>query len=742
MPPKRRLQALVTSLVVLGGAILEPVTLGAQSATDGRSGPDLASAALAAAITLDGRLDEPAWAAADSISTLTQVEPEEGRAPSAPTVIKVLVGAHDIVIGIVAYQPDGVDLVSYSKAPDSELRSEDHVQLVIDPFLDGRSGYVFAVNPSGARYDALVSNQGDHPNSSWDAVWEAKTARGPWGWSAEIRIPVRSLAFREGLTRWGFNVERRIQRLQETDRWAAASRDYEVTQTSRAGFLSGLPAFGLGIGLSVRPTFTGGGGTPAPDTSFTTTLHPSLDIDQRLGTNLLASLTLNTDFAETEVDTRRTNFTRFPLFFPEKRTFFLEGSDIFQFGAGGDDEVIPFFSRRIGLVEGQTVPLDVGGKVNGRVGGTSLGALVTRTGSVDTLSTAATMGVVRVRQNVLEESTIGAIATFGDPLGRASSWTVGPDIRFQTSRLGGDKNFAVSLWGLATHREDLPGDRTAGGVSVAYPNDLWEASTSYQRIGEDFDPSLGFVARPGVHQLSVEVNWQPRPGKVGPLPIRQCFWENRFSYVAGLTGGWQSYRYFMAPINCRLESGDRFEFNIVPYGERLQQPFEVASGVTVPAGTHRFLRYRLEAGLAEKRRFSAQLTWWFGGFYDGSLHQIQVRSTWNPVQLLTVEVNGEHDIGSLPSGDFTADLWGVRLRANISPDLQVSSFTQYDSEGRSLGANTRLRWTFSPLGALFVVYNHNLSDPSAIIPGEPWSVRRLRFASNQLLVKAQYAFRY
>jgi len=701
----------------------------------------LAAAPLTVAITLDGRLDEAAWATADSISTLTEVEPREGESPAARTVVRVLASADELVIGVVAYQPDGVSPVSYSKAPDSDLGNEDHIKVVLDTFLDGRSGYVFAVNPSGARYDALVMTQDEGEDESWDGVWEARTMQGPSGWSVEIRIPVRSLAFREGTHLWGFNVERRIQGLQETDRWSGATRDYRVSQTSQAGYLADLPDLDFGIGLSVRPALTGGVGRPVPDTGLATTLHPSVDVTQRLGANLLASFTANTDFAETEVDTRRTNFTRFPLFFPEKRPFFLEGSDIFAFGSGDDEDVIPFFSRRIGLVEGTSVPLNVGTKLTGRIGGTNVGALVAHTGDGDTLATAATMGVVRVRQNVLGESSVGFIGTFGDPLGRGGSWMIGPDATFRTSHLRGAKNFSVSAWGLVAHRDSLVGDRTAFGAHVSYPNDLVEASASYVRIGDAFDPSLGFVPRPGVHMASLQVNWQPRPGRVGPLAIRQCFWENELTYVAGLTGGWQSYRYFLAPVNCRLESGDRFELNVVPQGERLAEPFDVANGVTVPAGVHRFTRFRLEGGLAAKRALSAQLTWWFGGFYDGTLHQIELSSTWNPKPLLTVEVNGEHDIGHLPGGRFTADVWGVRLNANVSPDFQVSSFTQYDSEGRALGTNTRLRWTFSPLGVLFVVYNHNLSDPDGLAV-DRWSPRRLRFASDQLLVKAEYAVRY
>jgi hypothetical protein len=483
---------------------------------------------------------------------------------------------------------------------------------------------------------------------------------------------------------------------------------------------------------------TAGGAHDSATLPFRNRSHASLDVTQRIGANSLASLTANTDFAETEVDTRRVNLTRFPLFFPEKRTFFLEGADIFDFGLGIEEDAIPFFSRRIGLIEGQQVPINAGGKINGRVGGLNFGALAVNTRDVDTLASASTMGVIRLRQNVLSESSVGMIATIGDPLNRAGSWLAGPDFTYQTSQFRGDKNFLVGVWGMAAGRADLHGDRTAAGFKVDYPNDLWDVALKYKRIGEAFDPSLGFVPRPGAHIADLNVNWQPRPTHpVGPLHIRQCFWENELSYVSGLTGGWQSYRYFMAPINCRLESGDRFEFNIVPTGERFSEPFEIADGVTIPGGAYHFQRFRLEAGLAPKRRINAQATWWFGSFYDGYLNQYELTGAWKPWSLFILELTGERDVGLMPAGRFVQDVVGARLRLNISPDLQLTSFVQYADASHTFGTNTRLRWTFNPLGDLFVVYNHNLRtrDPLTL-------ERTLGFASNQLLVKMQYAFRY
>jgi hypothetical protein len=296
--------------------------------------PALAAGRLDGRIELDGRLEEPDWARAPAIANLTTIEPREGEAPVGGTVVRVLAGPSEIVIGILCRDPVPNGIVSYSKARDAELRSEDHVKLIFDTFRDERSGYVFAVNAGGARYDALIARQGEGEAPEWDAAWEAATSRGADGWSVEIRIPIQSLSFERGSREWGFNVERRLQRVLETSRWASPRRDAKISQASRAGLLTNLPEFSYGVGLTVRPGVSGGVEREAAGSPTEGTFEPSLDASQRLGSHALASLTVNTDFAETEVDTRRTNLTRFSLFFPEKRTFFLEGSDIFSFGIG------------------------------------------------------------------------------------------------------------------------------------------------------------------------------------------------------------------------------------------------------------------------------------------------------------------------------------------------------------------------------------------------------------------------
>ncbi|MGH9237780.1 MAG: DUF5916 domain-containing protein [Vicinamibacterales bacterium] len=714
--------------VVLRFRLAAAALLMATNAVAQTPAPQLRAGTASADLRIDGALDDAGWQTAEAIDSFTQADPEEGAPATVRTLVRVVANARGLVIGIVCEDPLPDQIVSFSVRRDAPLDAEDHVRVVLGPFMDGRSGYVFAVNPSGARYDGLIEPGGENDNPDWDGIWEAAVRRVPSGWQAEILIPAQTLSFAPELRQWHFNVQRRLQRRLETSRWAFAARQYQVTQTSRAGVLTGLPAFDLGLGLSVRPAITSGGGIPAPETSVDGEFHPSLDVSKRLGTNLLASLTVNTDFAETEVDTRRTNLTRFPLFFPEKRTFFLEGSDIFAFGLGLGEDVIPFFSRRIGLVEGSQVPITAGGKVNGRIANTNVGGLVARTGDDDEARVPdAVMAAGRVKQNILAESWLGAIATVGDPLGRQDSWLGGVDFTYATSHFRGDKNFLAGAWALATDREGLGRDATAFGFKVDYPNDRWDMQMTYKRIGRDFDPSLGFVPRRGVHLLVGQANNRTR---IRSGPLQELFHQFQPSAALDVSGQWESYRFFIAPINWRFRSGDRVEFNVNPTGERLVDTFSI-SDVPIAPGSYHWRRYRLEGGTAEKRRFFTQVTWWFGGFYDGALDQLQWTGAWNPTSLLTVEFSGERNIGDLSAGRFTQTLVGTRLRMNFSPDLSVASYTQYDTESDSVGVNTRLRWTFRPVGDLFVVYNHNVRS----------LLDRWQLDSNQLLIKLQYAWR-
>ena len=380
---------------------------------------------------------------------------------------------------------------------------------------------------------------------------------------------------------------------------------------------------------------------------------------------------------------------------------------------------------------GTEVPIAAGGKINGRIGKTSFGGLTMRSREVDLndgVLPASTTGVIRVKQNVLKESSVGFIGTFGDPQGGVNSWTSGLDFTYQTTRFKGDKNFLVGVSGMYANRPDLEGDQSAFTFKADYPNDIWDIALTYLRIGDAFDPALGFVPRKGINSMRAGLTYAPRPSWKW---LRQMRNQLFMTYITDLQGDWESYRVFTAPINWRLESGDRVEINYMPRGERLVEPFEISDGVAIPEGEYHFNRYRLEAELAAKRKFNGQLTWWFGTFYEGRLNEFEASINWNPTKILTFEFIGNHNIGRLPFGDFEQTLLGVRVRFNASPDLQLNSFIQYDTDTKSLGINARVHWIYHPQGDLFLVFNHNTFN----------GLDRWELLNEQVLLKARYNFR-
>jgi hypothetical protein len=296
---------------------------------------------------------------------------------------------------------------------------------------------------------------------------------------------------------------------------------------------------------------------------------------------------------------------------------------------------------------------------------------------------------------------------------------------------------------MVTDREGLTGDKTAFGAKIDYPNDIWDIALTYLRIGDGFDPSLGFVPRKGIHKLTGGANYRYYPSSLSWM--RMMYYEFMPTLIWGLDGKWESYRIFLAPVNWRLESGDRLEVNANPEGERLEEPFEISDGVVIDPGSYQFIRYRLEWAMAAKRVVSGQLTWWFGDFYHGKLDEIQARVQIRPSELVVFDLNATRNIGRLEGGDFDQQVYGLRAVANFSPDLQFTSFVQYDDDSRKIGTNTRLRWTFHPLGEMFLVYNYNVED-RFLDPDSPGSIlnRRRRWVmdGSQLMLKVQYALRY
>jgi hypothetical protein len=664
------------------------------------AGPPPAAAAMPTVdpIRLDGALDEPAWSAAAPIGPLLQREPQEGAPPSETTEVRVLFDARNLYLGITCRDRTPSAIVSTQLERDADLDVDDHILIAIDPFFDHRNGYFFVVNPAGARTDGQISNNSEHLSFEWDGIWDARTRVTGEGWVAEIEIPFKTLRFKPGQPVWGLNVERQIKRLQERDRWASPLRDIWIGNLAAAGELGGLDGLEQGRGLEWRPFLSGG------EEDGHGRFKPGFDLLKSIAPNLTASVTVNTDFAETEVDARQINLTRFELFFPEKRSFFLEGAGVYDVaGLGGSNtDVVPFFSRTVGLLNGQEVPILLGLKVSGRQSGWNVGLL-----DVQTRRTTLEEGplapqnllALRVSRNLFEQSWIGVIATRGNPTGQGRNDLIGFDSRLATSHFRKNKNLSLDLWALRTGDVGARADH-AYGFKLDYPNDLWDVALHWKRIGEAFHPAMGFVPRTGIRKTNLGIAFQPRPERFG---IRQFFFELRPELITNLRGRVENWSVFTAPVNLRTESGEHLEWNYVPTFEHLEAPFEIHDGIFIPPGSHRWTRFRAEVNTADKRTWVLDLAYRWGSFYGGRLRQYEPALTLKPNTHLSLELEMERNEAKLPQGDFTTQLFSGRVAYNFSPDLAWSNLVQYDSESRILGFQSRFRWTLRPGNDVFLV---------------------------------------
>jgi hypothetical protein len=708
--------------------------------------PSVQAVSTGTSITLDGHLDESVWRDA-TVLKLTQQSPKPGEPTPYQTEVRVIVTHDHIYFGFVCKDPDPRRIAVHTMQRDQnteDAKGDDSVSVVLDPYGDHRTGYFFRINAAGARTDGLVSDP-ESASLDWDGIWNARTARTQDGWSAEMVIPSRTLSFARSVDTWGLNIERFVPRNRLTLRWSSATLDSFLYDLSRAGKLTGMGKLEQGKGLEFSPYVTGRTRQffPGQDRSWQGSIGG--DLTWKITPQLVTVFTANTDFAETEVDTRQVNLTRFPLFFPEKRAFFLEGANQYNFGLGlgGDSpQFIPFFSRRIGLLGGEQIPINAGVKVNGRIGKWNLALLDVQTRettvSPETVVPGTNLFAGRVSYDFNENLRIGTIVTNGNPEGLRQNTLAGIDAVWRTSKFRGNKNFLVGAWTATTQGDVGPGSKIGWGFKVDYPNDLWDCSTSVNQYGEALEPLLGFLPRPGVRRTAIGCNYQPRPSKDGLFRwIRQEFFENQYLRYTDPQGIVESWDYFMAPINVRFESGDRFEFNWNPQGETLLVPFEIAPGVVIPPGSYDFTRWRLEAQTSPHRPLQFGATTWFGTFFDGHLTQWQDYLKWtSPKGKVQLDLEVENDFGHLPQGNFVQRLWSVQGAYAWNPNLVLSSFIQYDTESQNIGTNTRLRWTIKPGNDLFIVWNRGWQR-LVLSPGETSIVPQ----SDAVAVKIRWTFR-
>ena len=701
-------------------------------------------AVIAGSMNVDGVLDEEAWRSAPRIGALVQRQPVPGAVPSEATEVTLLRDQDNLYIGVIAYDAEPESVLGAQLARDGDLNSDDRIEILLDTFRDQRNAFYFATNPAGALVDGLTYANGEL-NTDWDTTWDVRTRRTESGWTAEFMIPFKSLSFPAEGRVWGFNFSRSIYRRLEELRWSGARLETQFLQVSEAGEIGTFEGLSQGIGVEVRPFVSGNALRVDAARETDLSAEPGLDVSYRITPSLRLIGTMNTDFGETEVDLRQINLTRFSLFFPEKRAFFLEDAGVFSFastgpgtpggipGAGAD--VYPFFSRRVGLLQGQEVPIAAGGKLAGRVGPAELGILGVRMGEVDDLAEATNLLVGRVKWDLLEQSYAGLIFTNGDPTSGGASQTYGADVRLATSSfLGGSRNLDVNAYAARSVREGFEDRDWSYGISARYPNDRFDAQFALREVQANFDPSLGFVQRRGVRMLRLGASFNPRPADF--LGIQQMFHDIFYTRFTNLESGEvESWEFYITPLDWHLSSGDNLHslLDINPAYERLFEPFEISPGVVLPAGRYHFTRLRTFANTANRRRLSGGVGFGWGSYWSGHAEDLMASLTFRIPPTLSVGLNTNLTFAHLPEGDFTARILTLNSSLSASPALSFFNLVQYDNRSRNLGWQSRLRWTLRPGSDLFVSFQRGW-----IHTEEPGS-RVFRPRDSKGSVKLQYS---
>ena len=701
--------------------------------------------AVTAEITIDGSLDEAQWRQAPKIGNLVQRIPEAGAMPTERTEVTLLYDKDNLYIGVMCYDSEPQRVLASEMARDASLRADDRLEVVLDTFRDQSNAYYFSTNPAGALVDGLVFANGE-TNNDWDAIWIVRTEQTDEGWSAEFAIPFKTLSFPAGETVWGFNISRTIQRKLEENRWAGARFQTQFFQISEAGEITNLEGLTQGVGLDIRPFMAGRWLHRTVNGDDVVEGKPGLDLFYNITPSLKLSVTANTDFGETEVDARQINLTRFSIFFPEKRSFFLQDAGVFNFATTGIDppggipntgaEIFPFFSRKIGLLGGQEVPINYGAKLTGKVGRTEMGMLDVRTREASNVD-AKDLFVGRIKQNFLEQSYVGAIVTGGNPASRLSSNTIGVDMRLATSDfLGSDRNMALSAFGLTSNNEGVSRNNSSYGFGAQYPNDKFAAQIQWREIQENFDPAIGFVQRSNVRMLRAAGSFNPRlKQSTGIQQMQHDVFYTRFTRLDN--GLVETSNLYVTMVDWHLNSGDSlhslFDANVTY--ERLFEPFEISPGVVLPVGEYRFTPWRIMFMSAQKRRIHGRVGFNFGNFWSGTAKVIETALTYKAPPWFSISLNTNQTFASLPQGDFIARIYSAQVNYAVSSFFSLSNLIQFDNRSENLGLQSRVRWTIEPGNDVFFIF------------GQGWvqDLERgydFRRQDSRLAMKFQYTFRF
>jgi hypothetical protein len=654
---------------------------------------------------IDGNVMEELWDKAYVVSDFYQREPNLGAPVSQKTEFLVCYDEQNIYFAVKCWD-DPQKITAKEMARDVSLGNDDRIQIILDTYLDKRNGYWFQIGPRGSIGDALISENGAVFNKEWDGLWTGKASIKDYGWEAEVAIPFKSMGFNKSNTQWGIKYIRHIVSNIESSYWPEANLNTHKFQVSDAAVLDQITDISQGIGLDISPYLVTGLDTKKGEQNDPK-LTGGIDLFYQITPSLRSSLTINTDFAETEVDDRQINLTRFSLHFPEKRDFFLNGANYFQFGIEGDDNspvsqrLIPFFSRRMGLNEnGQPIPINYGAKLTGQHKNWNIGMLHMND---ERQAGNQNFSVLRISHNLGKQSAIGIIGTHGNALADSTNMLAGADLKLSTSNFQGNKNITLALFGLKSNTRNMEGDNGAWGAQFSYPNDLIKARLGHHQIGKNFIAGMGFVPRTNIKETYGEFEFGPRPGKWG---IMQVLFGGSFNSISNLESKKvETSEIQIQPLGIRFFSGEEIGYSLINQQEFLYSDFNIFNDIIIQQSGYQWWRHKIELKTKGARNIWGEASYGFGEFYDGTREDIILKANWKVAVPFFLGGSFIQNHVELPDGNFTANIYQLSANILFSPDITLYNFVQYDNASKNAGWQSRFQWILKPGNEIIIAWN-------------------------------------
>ena len=656
---------------------------------------------------LDGRLDDPAWQKSEIIGNFIQRDPDEGMAASEKTEVRALYDEDNLYFGVSLWDAEAAGILATELRRDNAFENDDSFAIILDTFHDHRNAFLFRINPRGTQFDALITDEGRDRNVSWDEKWEVETRIEEDGWYAEIRIPLKSLRYasNDGEASFGVDFERIIRRKNEFSYWNNFSRDFQFEKVSQAGHLRGLEGMGSSFRMRIKPYVSSRivtRGAVDRDTAYLGDVGLE-DLKLSLTSGLTLDLTLNTDFAQTEVDDQVINFDRVPVFFPEKREFFLEGAGIFEFGVwlgeGDRPQIKLYHSRRIGLSEqGEEIPMMGGVKLTGKVGKFTLGLLEAQTDEFSG-EPGDNFGVFRLKRDIFSRSFLGMFATNRQAEGGDFNRVIGLDqnlILFEHLEVVGMLGRSFTN-GIDDHQ-------LMGALSGRWTDDLLDVGLLYWHLEENFEADLGFLGRPGTRKLEPRFAYSPRPASD---TIRQMLFSYRMENFQRVEDGQLETRIHHFNYSIFFQNGSWIRINPHHATENLKEPLRLPGGLIVPPDRYSWWYFPVLYVFNPAKRLSGQLSYRYEtDYYGGKRTLLQIMPVIKLSSRFSAEISYSFNRIRLEEGD-PVNFHQVNNRINyaFSRKWLTSTSIQYNSASNVMGVNFRLNYIYRPGDDLFIVYS-------------------------------------